>query len=66
MHTEPGGYLQWEEVDRDTSGVLSKPMQRLEHVYSHFLEEQHLDPRYVALLSHEREIACLWLGMSAP
>ncbi|RAK80300.1 S-adenosyl-L-methionine-dependent methyltransferase [Aspergillus fijiensis CBS 313.89] len=47
---KPGGYLQWEEVDRDTSGVLSKPMQRLEHVYSHFLEEQHLDPSWVKTL----------------
>ncbi|RAK80164.1 uncharacterized protein BO72DRAFT_371999, partial [Aspergillus fijiensis CBS 313.89] len=47
---EPGGYIQWEEIGRDTSLVTSSPMQRLENLYGRQLESERIDPRYVLSL----------------
>ncbi|PYI18912.1 hypothetical protein BO99DRAFT_334208, partial [Aspergillus violaceofuscus CBS 115571] len=47
---EPGGYIQWEEIGRDTSLVTSSPMQRLESLYSRQLERERIDPNWVGRL----------------
>ncbi|RAH66385.1 class I SAM-dependent methyltransferase, partial [Aspergillus aculeatinus CBS 121060] len=47
---KPGGYIQWEEIGRDTSLVTSSPMQRLEDLYGRQLESERIDPRYVLSL----------------
>ncbi|PYI32485.1 hypothetical protein BP00DRAFT_494498 [Aspergillus indologenus CBS 114.80] len=47
---KPGGYIQWEEIGRDTSLVTSSPMQRLESLYSRQLESERIDPSWVGRL----------------
>ncbi|RAL08861.1 class I SAM-dependent methyltransferase, partial [Aspergillus homomorphus CBS 101889] len=47
---KPGGYVQWEEIGRDTSLVSSCPMQRLESLYTRQLESERIDSRWVGNL----------------